>query len=204
MGKSQIKIIVFDLGNVLIPFDYKIIIDNLNKVESGLGNKFEKLYADNYNIHQAFEKAEISVEEFTKTMLSWLDNKVNAEQFYHIYSNLFTVNEEMVELLPILKQKYKLVLLSNTNYIHQKYGWEKYSFLSHFDKLILSHEVGARKPEVNIYKVVENYTGENPEAHFFTDDVQEYVQAAKSLGWDAVQFRSADEYKTALKERNII
>ncbi|MDZ7764577.1 MAG: HAD family phosphatase [Melioribacteraceae bacterium] len=204
MEKSQIKIIVFDLGNVLIPFDYKIIIDNLNKIETGLGNKFENLYAENYHVHQAFEKAEISTDEFTKTMLGWLDNKIDAEQFYHIYSDLFTVNEEMVELLPILKQNYKLVLLSNTNYIHQKYGWEKYDFLNHFDKLILSHEVGARKPEENIYKAVESYTGENPETHFFTDDVQEYVQAAKSLGWDAVQFRSADEYKTALKERNII
>ncbi len=204
MEKSDIKTVVFDLGNVLLLFDYKIIINNFNKINSGLGEKFEKLYEENYHIHEAFEKGEMSVNEFTRTMLEWLDYKVDTEKFCKIFSGMFTANEELMALLPLIKQKFKLVLLSNTNYIHQKYGWGKYDFLKHFDKLILSHEAGSRKPEEKIYRVVEDYTGEPSESHFFTDDISEYVKAANYIGWDAVQFVSNDLLISDLKKRKII
>lgn len=204
MTNSKIKILVFDLGNVLIPFDYNIIINNFNNIEPRLGDKFEKLYAENYHVHESFEKGKMSLDEFSRIMLTWLDNKIDRETFYKIFSNMFTLNKELIALLPVLKKKFPLVLLSNTNYIHQKYGWEKYDFLKHFDKLVLSHEVGFRKPEKGVYEAVENYTGESPEAHLFTDDVLEYVEAAKNLGWEAVQFTSTNNYKKALNERNIL
>lgn len=204
MINSEIKVFVFDLGNVLIPFDYKIIVKNLNKTEPHLGDKFEKLYAENYHIHEKFEKGKISVDQFTETMLSWLDHKIVAEEFFQIYSDIFTLDEKMIGLLPTIKEKYKLVLLSNTNYIHQKYGWEKYSFLKHFDKLILSHEVGARKPEAGIFKSAENYTGEKSEHHFFTDDVEEYVEAAKSIGWNGITFKGYENFIRKITELNLI
>jgi FMN phosphatase YigB (HAD superfamily) len=50
-----------------------------------------------------------------------------------IYSKIFTVNEDVALLLPELKKKYKLILLSNTNEIHREYGWKDYSFLKYFD-----------------------------------------------------------------------
>lgn len=204
MNNSKIKVLVFDLGNVLIPFDYNIIINNFNNIEPQLGDKFEKLYTKNYYVHESFEKGEMSVNEFSRIMLTWLDNKIDQEKFCNIFSNIFTLNEELIDLLPKLKKKIPLVLLSNTNHIHQKYGWEKYDFLKHFDKLVLSHEVGYRKPEEGIYKAVENYTGESPDAHLFTDDILEYVEAAKNFGWEAVQFTSTNNYKKVLNERNIL
>ncbi len=204
MNSSKYRVIVFDLGNVLIPFDYNIIIDSINKIEPGLGDKFKKLYYENYNFHQELEKNNLTPGEFTSKMLTWLDNKIDAEKFYHIYSNIFTVNEKMISLLPRLKENYKLVLLSNTNFIHQKYGWEKYGFLKHFEKLILSHEVGAAKPEIEIYRAVEKFTNEPSNTHFFTDDIPEYVDAAKSIGWDGVVFTTYENFISSLHEKSII
>jgi len=54
---------------------------------------------------------------------------------------------DVVALLPEIKKNYKLYLVSNTNSIHQKYGYQHYEFLKIFDKLFLSHEVGFVKPE---------------------------------------------------------
>ena len=141
--------VVFDLGNVLIPFDYQIVINQLNSIKSGLGSKFYKLYQENYNIHRDFEKGNYhSREKFLSIMLEWLENLVSEEQFCRIYSSLFTINQNVVELLPIIKSKgFILVLLSNTNPIHKKYGYEQKEFLKYFDKLILSHEVKSLKPE---------------------------------------------------------
>lgn len=201
---SKISVIVFDLGNVLIPFDYKIIIDSFNKIEDGLGNKFYDLYHKNYHVHRQFERADISRDEFLSTNLDWLDNKVTEEEFSKIFSSLFTLNNDVAELLPKLKQNYTLVLLSNTNSIHRQYGWDHYEFLKYFDKLILSYEVGAYKPEPAIYKAVTNFTQKPNDEHIFIDDVQEYVEGAHSQGWDGIQFVGYESLTAELRGRGII
>jgi len=196
--------IVFDLGNVLIPFDYNIAINKLNEIDEGLGKKFIEFYNSNYHIHRDFEKGIIQESTFINKMLNSVDNKINADTFCKIYSEIFSLNENVIALLPVLKKNYKLFLLSNTNSIHQKYGWQEYSFLKYFDELILSHQVGSAKPEEIIYKAVENASGLSPKEHFYIDDIQEYVDAAIKLGWDAVQFVDYEKLMSDLEMRNII
>src|SRR3972149_4350708 len=159
MAKRKYSVIVSDLGNVLIPFDYNISYNKLEKIETGLGQRFLDKYRE---------------------------------------------NEDLVSLLPELKKRYKLVLLSNTNIIHQKYGWNEYGFLKNFEKLILSHEVGAVKPEEKIYRAVEKYTKLPSGEHIFIDDIFEYVEAVKNLGWDAIQFKSYNQLINELKIRGLI
>lgn len=198
------SVIVFDLGNVLIPFDYSIIIRRLNSVEDGLGDSFYEMYKKNYHIHRQLETWELSTDEFLDIMMEWTKGKITKEEFCEIYSNIFTQNEDTISLLPELKKKYKLVLLSNTNYIHQKYGWEKYDFFEHFNKLILSHEAGAVKPDEKIYRAVEEFTKLPSEEHIFIDDIQEYAEGARKLGWDAIQFTGYNSLVAELNKRNII
>ena len=200
INKRKYSVIVFDLGNVLIPFDYNILIEKFNGIEPGLGNKFVEYYGSNYSIHRDFERGIISEKVFISKMLEVLDNRIDANTFCNYYANIFRVNEDVASLLPILKNNYKLFLLSNTDSIHQKYGWQKYDFLKHFNKLILSHEVGAVKPEEKIYRAVEEASGYPSKEHIFIDDVEEYINAAKSLGWDGIHFRN---YKFLVEELKI-
>ncbi len=204
MNKPSVKVIVFDLGNVLIPFDYKLAINNFNKISPGLGEKFYDYYFNHYEIHRAFERGELPEKEFINQMLEVLEHKVDREKFCKFYSEIFSINENVAGLLPKLKSGYRLVLLSNTNSIHKKYGWEKYGFLKYFEKLILSHEVNALKPEEKIYRAVEKYTLEESSFHFFIDDVEEYVSGAKKCGWSAVQFTGYEDLITELSRYNIL
>lgn len=198
MPIPKISVIVFDLGNVLIPFNYQIVVDKFNRIKPGLGDKFSKLYSKNYHVHREFEKGLLTTEQFLTIMLDWLEGKMHGKKFCKIFSSVFTVNEDVVSLLPILKKKkYKLVLLSNTNDIHKRYGWEQYEFLKYFDKMILSHEVKSVKPEKDIYKAVEAYTGKPSSKHLFIDDIADYVEGAKRCGWKAIQFV---EYKKLVKD----
>lgn len=202
--ENKISVIVFDLGNVLIPFDYNRLVEKMNAIDAGLGNRFGKRYYDNYDVHRKYERWLINDDEFIKIMMDWTEHKISEEDFKFIYSDLFTENKATTSILPKLKQNYKLVLLSNTNYIHQKYGWEKYNFLKHFDKLILSHEVGAIKPEEKIYRAVEEFTNEPSEKHIFIDDIAEYVEGAKKLGWKGIQFKSHEQLTEDLKLYDIV
>lgn len=204
MIKRKYSAIVFDLGQVLIPFDYQIFINSLNQHKPGLGESFIKIYKDNYNIHRDFEKGKISEDEFIALMLQWSENRINSEEFCKYWSNIFSLNEDVISLLPKLKTNYKLYLLSNTNSIHKKYGYQHHDFLKEFDKLFLSHEVGFIKPEKEIYKIVENYSGFPSEELIFIDDIEEYVEGAKILGWDGIQFKGYDNLVEELKIRNIL
>ena len=196
--------IVFDLGKVLIPFDYSPAINKLNQVEGGLGDRFMEFYKSNYQFHRDFERGNISENEFVSKMLEVVDYKLDVETFKKYYADIFSLNEDVISLLPILKNNYKLFLLSNTDSIHQKYGWQKYEFLKYFDELILSHKVHSVKPEEKIYRAVEKASGFSSEEHFYIDDIQEYVDAAIKLGWDAVQFVDFKKLEHDLRGRNII
>jgi len=199
----KISAIVFDLGNVLIPFDYDIILNKLNGIKSGLGNRFAERYKNNYSVHRKFETWELSDDEFLNIMMEWTENTLSKGEFCELYSDIFVVNNDVASLLPKLKKNYKMVLLSNTNSIHQKYGWENYDFLKYFDKLILSHEVGAVKPDTKIYNAVEEFTNLPSAEHLFIDDVEEYVNGAKNVGWNAVQFVGYEKLITDFKNYNI-
>ncbi|QQS36001.1 MAG: HAD family phosphatase [Ignavibacteriales bacterium] len=204
MVKNNISVVVFDLGKVLIPFDYKKSIDKLELIEKDLGKKFYEFYQNNYQTHRKFERGDLPEEEFISIMLNALEHKVSKEIFIQYYSDIFTLNENVASLLPLLKKNYTLCLLSNTDSLHHKYGWYKYDFLKYFDKLFLSYQVGAVKPEEKIYRAVEEFTKKPSSEHIFIDDIPEYAEAARRFGWNAIQFQNYDQLVKALEENNIV
>ncbi|MBP1682869.1 MAG: putative superfamily hydrolase [Ignavibacteriaceae bacterium] len=204
MSKRKYSAIVFDLGQVLLRFDYKYFVEKVNRHKAGIGERFLEHYKNNYEIHRDFEKGLISEKYFISRMLEFLDHTIDEETFSKYWSDIFSFNDDVIALLPVLKKKYKLYLISNTNSIHKKYGYQNYEFLKLFDKLILSHEVKFIKPEKEIYLEVQKVSGFPSEEHIFVDDILEYVDAAKSLGWDGIQFVGYEDLVMNLKQRNIL
>lgn len=204
MINKKYSAVVFDLGQVLVSFNYNIFITAVNKHKIGLGEEFVRKYNENYHVHRDFERGKISDETFIDKMLEWLKHEVSSEEFIKYWSEIFSLNDNVISLLPILKKKYRLYLLSNTNSIHQKYGYQHYEFLKLFDKLFLSHEVGFVKPELEIYREVEKFSGLPSEEHIFIDDIKEYVDAAKSIGWDGIQFVGYNDLVMKLRSKGIL
>jgi HAD superfamily hydrolase (TIGR01509 family) len=202
--ERKYSVIVFDLGNVLIPFDYNIAYNRLEKIETGLGQRFLDQYKENYHLHRSFERGELPEKEFLSKLLGFIGNKVDADFLIDVYSKIFREDKDVSSLLPVLKKRYTLVLLSNTNSIHQRYWHKEYEFIKYFDKLILSHEVKAYKPEEKIYKAVEAFTKKSPEEHLFIDDVADYAEGARRAGWDAIHFIGYGNLVAGLKERGIL
>lgn len=194
---QSVSVIVFDLGNVLLPFSYAEMYKNMNSTEPGLGEKFADLYKENYRLHRGLERGDIEEQTFLDEMMRFTEGKIDKETFCLWYSEIFTPDTKTASLLPVLQKKgYRLILLSNTSGIHQRYGWQKYDFLNIFEKKFLSHEVNALKPEEKIYKAVMQYTQLPGNAHLFIDDIPEYTQAAKNLGWEA---HTHTRYETLLE-----
>ena len=106
-------------------------------------------------------------------------------------------------MLEGLAARYRLVLLSNTNAIHFEAIRENYHFLRHLHERILSYEVHAIKPEREIFQAALECCGCRPEECFYTDDIAAYVEAARRLGMDAVQFESLAQLERELQARGI-
>jgi putative hydrolase of the HAD superfamily len=70
-------------------------------------------------------------------------------------------------------------------------------------QVVLSHEVGAMKPDRRIYDVAAARAGVPPERIFFCDDIPAHVAAAREAGWDAEVFRSAGGLIDALARRGL-
>ena len=74
-----------------------------------------------------------------------------------------------------------------------------------FDKRlrVLSHEVGFRKPDFEIYREAIGRLGIKPSEAFFIDDVEKNVDAAIKLGMYGIVFQSATQARTDLKKLGI-
>jgi putative hydrolase of the HAD superfamily len=126
------------------------------------------------------------------------------ENFCEIWSSIFLPETLIPEaMLREIARNYRMVLLSNTNAIHFAMVREKYPLLRHFHSFVLSYEVGAMKPLPLIYKRAIEEAGCRAEECFFTDDIPEYVAAARAQGIDAVQFESAAQVEAELGKRGV-
>jgi glucose-1-phosphatase len=107
-------------------------------------------------------------------------------------------------LIELLSERYRLLLLSNTNPIHFEMLRDAYPLLRHFDDYVLSYQVGALKPSARIYQEAIARAYCRPEECFFTDDIAAYTDAARQHGIDALQFQSLAQLESELRKRAVL
>jgi FMN phosphatase YigB (HAD superfamily) len=198
-----IKTILFDLGNVIVPFDFKIAYARLAehcdcKVEEIPG----RIRAT--GLVAPFERGEIAAEPFVQELSKALGLNLSYLEFCDWWSCVFLPEPLVPEtLLAELAGRYRLLALSNTNSIHFSMLEGAYPLLRHFDDFVLSYRVGAAKPEAKIYQAAIALAQCDAEECFFVDDLAVNVEAARSHGMEAVQFLSAGQLDRELRARGI-
>jgi len=200
-----IKAVLLDLGNVIVPVDFSRCHAAFSEVCSFPPQEIPgKLRAT--GLVERFETGRIAPEEFVDEVCGILGMWVSTPQFWEIWSSIFLpqtiIPESLVEGLR-RRQRQRLLLLSNTNAIHFAMVEERYPLLRHFDGYVLSYQVGAMKPSPAIYREAIARAGCRPEECFFTDDVPQFVEAARQEGMDAVQFKSREQLEADLAARGI-
>lgn len=100
------------------------------------------------------------------------------------------LNEETVVLIKKLRKNHRVVCGTNTIDSHWENHMERGDY-SYFDQTYASNKIGEAKPDVSFYKLILEAENFPPEQTFFVDDRLDNIQAAASLGINAVQFTSA-------------
>lgn len=200
---SKIKVITFDLGNVLLPFSRWKAVFNIARV-SGRSPFRVAFYFLVSRVWQGFDAGNYTVSEFYKRVQKDLDLDVSEEIFCNAFKDIFRENHQVIATLPILKKRYKLFVLSDINPLHKKYLQEKYSFFSHFEQFVASYEVKAKKPSPKMYATVIRHSGALPHEIVFIDDKYSNVAGARKRGINAIHFRSESQLLADLKRFGLL
>jgi len=155
------------------------------------------------DIWLAYSSGKLSTDEVWKTIEEKYQMPIAPEQrnVWYTWDEL-TPLTEMVALVQQLRASgYIVGLLSNiipttAKMIREHGGYDG------FDFLVLSCEVGARKPEEKIYQIaLSHLNGIAPEEVVFLDDVEACAAAASALGIHAIHV--IDHHKAITEIRSI-
>lgn len=197
----MIKAIIFDIGNVLFRIDYPAVVKKWSEIsglsEDHIQESFK--YADE---HKAFERGEISEEDFSKFVSRSIGFELSIDQFKEGWNALLKeVWPGLPELMAKLSEHYQLVCLSNTNQTHCDAFQISYKDVIHkLHKTFYSHEIGAIKPQKEAFEVVLKYLQVKPEEAIFFDDLKENVAGAEALGLKGFWVSSYEPMRLKLLE----
>ena len=199
------KLFVFDLGNVILPFDNRQIAEKLHarSVMKGVSpaDIFSYLFDLRCGSINGYEEGLSSSMEFFLDVRDRYKLRLEFEEFREIWNNIFRENFEVNEIIVYLKARcVPLFLLSNTNELHFTHIIERYPIVHLMDEWILSFEVGAKKPKKRIYDAIFEKTDVRRDQVFYIDDVEEYVELARGMGMKGLVFREAEDLWRALDE----
>lgn len=199
----MIKTIIFDMGKVIIPFDFKRGYDRMAAHCSYPADQIPERIRS-CDLVARLESGQLEPEQFFAQFRDLLELNLNYEEFRQIFSSIFLPEPLVPEsLLAGLRRSYRLVLLSNTNALHYEVVSREYPILQQFHQHVLSHVVGALKPSPKMYAAAVEAAGCSPQECFFTDDIPDYVEGARAFGIDAVQFQNADQIQRELRARGV-
>jgi putative hydrolase of the HAD superfamily len=185
--------LIFDFGNVVAYFDYTRACDVYGSRLGVSGSKLlDRLRRRGFPaLLRGFETGRISSEEFSARFRSLAELEITHDEFAAAWTEIFWLNEPVAELLSALKARgYPLVLGSNTNALHASRFVDQFAgTLGHFDRLVLSHEIGHLKPSAEFYHECARAAGAPACDCLFIDDLAENVAGARAAGLNAIKYR---------------
>jgi glucose-1-phosphatase len=205
----MIKLFVFDLGNVILPFEHRQIAVKLyetseRKTATSPDDIFEFLFDRAQGVVNIYETGRISSIEFFSRLKEHYRLVIDFEEFKNIWNPIFHENPLVSDAVLYLESKgYPVYLLSDTNELHFTYVTETFPIVHTMDEWILSYKVGVKKPEKRIYDVIFEKMDVDRNEVFYIDDIERYVEAAKGFGINGMVFRDAEGLWQMLKENGI-
>jgi len=174
------KTILFDIGNVLLFFDFHRALTRLGIPDP---NKDQALMEKFYTLRDRVEMGGIAPAVFIAELGQLLDFKGTASELVDAYSDIFMPNDPMWKIVRETKGKCRRILFSNTSAIHIDYIFARYPEFSLFDDAVYSFKVGGSKPTPAMYLDAVERLKIDPAHTFYIDDVLENIAEGERHGF---------------------
>ncbi len=186
---TNIKNIIFDLGNVLYDIRYENIADAFRSY--GIEN-FEEKYTQAGQTQEIdlFEEGKISPAQFRDYIRTLTEIPLTDQQIDHAWNAIMVdIPAHRVEMLKRLRKKYKIFLFSNTNqincesfvqFVENKFGYNIFETL--FEKAYYSHTLHIKKPKPEAFLAILEEQQLEPQETLFIDDIERHIKGAQVAG----------------------
>ncbi|MFN4258070.1 MAG: HAD family hydrolase [Gemmataceae bacterium] len=200
----MIRTIIFDFGNVIAFFDHHRIWKRWAP-HAGISAEEMRERLVGSDLEDAYESGRVSTAELLRQVRALCQLRCSDEEIIEAYCDIFWPNPEVRELLPLLRPRYQLLVGSNTCELHaQRFRRQFADTLSHFQALVLSHEIGARKPHPPFYEHCWRQAGHAPSECLFIDDLPANVAGARACGLQAIQYSNSTPLHQQLTQLGIV
>ncbi|MDR0533823.1 MAG: HAD family phosphatase [Verrucomicrobiales bacterium] len=195
----KISTLFFDLGKVLVDFDFNIAFDRVaQRSPLDLEHLKSKAYSE-YPLIDDYESGRIDTAQFFSAMKEQFQFDGSIGELELIWCDVFTPLEQNIHYVRSLAKHYPLGMISNTSDAHIRFLEARYDFFGLFQKRIYSYQVGHMKPNAEIYRIALEEMGGVKEESLFVDDLEANIMGASKLGWQTIHLRPDVDLRLALR-----
>jgi len=200
----MIRAVVFDLGKVLVDFDYRIAVRRL------AAHSKKPIEAIDQLLHLTpllmdYETGLINSREFYDRVRQETGFSGSFEEFADAFGDIFVAIEPMVQLQAGLRRHgLPCYVFSNTNEIAVGHIRKRFPFFANFDGYVLSYEHRAMNPHQRLYEVVERCSGRRSSELLYLDDRPENVAAGAERGWQVILQENPEKTLAAVKSLGLL
>jgi FMN phosphatase YigB (HAD superfamily) len=192
------KAVVFDLGKVLLDFDYAIAIRRLLPRCRVPLDELKRTLTQQPLLLE-YETGLLTTAEFYERLRAATGYQGTLAEFSAFFGDIFMPIEPMIALQAELRARgVPTFILSNTNEMAIRFVRRQYPWFAGFDGYALSYEHRSMKPAGPLYKVVERLSGLAGADLFYFDDRPENVEAAWQRGWRGLVHSDPAQSRAAL------
>lgn len=198
------SVVVFDLGKVLVDFDYSIAGRRI-AARSKLSPAEVQKFLDHSPLLVRFETGLMTRQQFFETVRDHTAFQGSSQEFGDLFADIFTEMPEMIALHAALRQKgIPTYIFSNTNDLAIEHIRRAFPFFANFDGYIFSYEVGAMKPTPKIYEELERLSGKRGAEILYLDDRPENVAGGSARGWQTILQVDSSKSRSAIKDLGLL
>ncbi len=198
------KVVVFDLGKVLVDFDYSIAARKVAaRSNKPLGDLISLLSTSPLIIQ--YECGQVTRREFYEQVRDAVGFQGTLEEFGDYFADIFTEMPAMSALhAELLRRGVPTYIFSNTNDLAIEHIRKNFPFFKNFNGFIYSHEIGAMKPDPKIYAALEKMCGRSGADIIYLDDRNENVAAGAARGWNAILHETPEKSRAAVEKLGLV
>jgi HAD superfamily hydrolase (TIGR01509 family) len=198
------SIVVFDLGKVLVDFDYGIAARRI--AARGTMTLAEiAQYINQSPIFVQYETGTVTTAQFYAEICRVSGFRGDRAEFDTCFADIFVAMKPMVELQAALRQRgLPAYLFSNTNELAAEHIRRSFPFYANFDGYILSYQHGVMKPAAGLYEVVERESGRRGAEILYLDDRPENIAAGAARGWQVILQETPEKSWAAIERLGLL
>lgn len=200
---TNIKAVLFDLGNVLVELDGPPIKSEW--LDSSVTQEESWRRWNGSQFVGKYERGLIDAREFVEGVIGELGLKINVADFIEYYTVWpKALYPGVLQMLADIRTRYTLAVYSNTSDMHWPRLMDEMQLDGKFDHYFASFQIGMYKPDVKSFVYVADKMEMEPDKILFLDDNPANVASAREAGLLGEQVFGIEQVKAALVRHKII